>query len=290
MFFKLHFIFIVSALIIALALNSSDDIEKISLQAPKGMTRAEMYYLRSSSDNHYKAVLLLLPGFNGNGRHYLFNHEWREFALKYNLALVGISFASTVADIEARQGYYYPEKGSGQVLLDGLKKMKYDKLPIFLYGFSGGAHFTSRFVDWKPSKVKAWCAYGAAWWDKPLFGTVPGIVACGSSDFRLEASRNYFWDGRNKQRTWLWVALKNTNHSVHPKFEKFVRDYFGAILRFPQNTKGIWVNIYTRAIESVEFADKYPCATAWLPHAKLYESWLELHDGGIPSDMYISIE
>ena len=33
--------------------------------------------------------------------------------------------------------------------------------------FLGGAHFASRFEEWMPEKVIAWCAYSAGWWICP---------------------------------------------------------------------------------------------------------------------------
>lgn len=177
-------------MITSFLLFGSEDIKKIDLPIPHGMQTARLYYL--PPPHNCRAVLLLLPGINGDGKRYLYDYEWRNFANKNRLALVSVFFVSTLSDIKNKKGYYYPDKGSGDILLEGMKKINCDKLPLLMYGFSGGAHFVSRFVAWKPEKVKAWCAYSAAWWDMPTLTTPPGLVVCGENDFRLKATQNFF--------------------------------------------------------------------------------------------------
>lgn len=271
-------------IILLLVFAAGGTEEKLTLSLPllSGMSRADLHFLKPTGEE--KAVLILCPGHNGNGRFFLEDQAWVEFARKNQLGLVGLAFMSKGKNVHSRQFYYYAENGTGKLLLRGLKKIYGSEIPILLYGFSGGAHFVSRFVEWNPKRVAAWCAYSAGWWDKPKnSSSAPGIIACGENDERLQASLNYFWDGREQGKPWLWIELKETGHVFSLALESFVRDFFYITLQSPKTPtppNGVWVNIYKRQITNVKEAEERPCATAWLPHRKLYIKWLALTPEG----------
>src|ERR1700704_6423189 len=104
----------------------------------------------------------------GNGESLVRSPKWIEFARKNKLGLVGLSFASPISAINNGTGYYSVSNGSGKLLLEGILKIYRRELPLLLYGTSGGAHFTSRFVQWNPRNVISWSAYAAGWWDEPV--------------------------------------------------------------------------------------------------------------------------
>ena len=170
-----------------------------------------------------------------------------------------------------------------KLLIEGINKLFGRELPILLYGFSGGAHFTARFVEWKPERVIAWCAYSAGWWDEPVPSSImpPGIVACGESDERLGASLIYFKQGRATGKPWLWIGVPNNGHSPDRRIESFVRDYFVAILENsekpdPMRT-GLWVDVDKRSAAEMYVIRQYPSITGWLPDAKLLDIWQSLN-------------
>ena len=154
-----------------------------------------------------KGVLVLVPGCNGDGRAFLSEDKWVAFAEKNRLALVGVSFKSPVQLLKDRKGYYEASRGSGRALLALLEKAGLSRQPLLMFGFSGGAHFVSSFVEEHPKRVIAWCAHSAAWWGAMRRGeieTPPGIVACGGDDPRLGASLSYFKEGRLAGRRLSW--------------------------------------------------------------------------------------
>lgn len=109
-----------------------------------------------------RAVLVLAPGYNGNAEYLIRQPAWQDFAKPNQLGLVGLSFASDEELFRSGRGYYYASQGSGDLLLEGLRKVFGKDLPVLLYGFSGGAHFTSRFTEWKPERVlRAYSLHGA---------------------------------------------------------------------------------------------------------------------------------
>ena len=270
------------------------------------MDRAELYYVVPVSNP--QAVLILSPGCNGNAENYICSPAWQEFARRNNLGLVGLSFASASPDALALRaasqattrfpplvgasssdplhdgtGYYYASKGSGDKLVEGIRKIYGKDLPLLLYGFSGGAHFTSRFEEWAPSRVIAWCADSAGWWDLPQHHTAnpPGIVACGENDPRYGASLSYFKQGRAAGKPWLWLSLPKIGHQASPALEDFARKYFEAVLKRGGSSDlsgGVWVDVDTKKVLSESEAMALPSESGWLPDPSLIDNWRKIHE------------
>jgi len=249
----------------------------LPLAPAPNMIRADLYYVKPAGNP--KAALVLAPGCNGDGKTLVYDPVWQKFAQEHDLCLVGLSFASNSSDLRDGRGYYYAAQGSGKLLLDGIRRILGQDVPLLLYGFSGGAHFTARFVEWQPQRVVSWCAYSAGWWDKPSPSktTPPGIVACGVEDERLGASLTYFKQGRALSRPWLWIAVAENKHSPNKDVEMFVRDYFGAILEIRKKTlstrPGMWVDIDKLSEADEEAVRQYPTIAAWLPTDNLFDRW-----------------
>lgn len=196
------------------------------------------------------AVMVLAPGMNTDGKFFLKESPWMDFAKKNNLGVIALNYSSSVEDLyENRKGYYWPDQGSGQALLDKIKRVYGKDLPIILYGFSGGAQFVSRFVDWCPDRIIAWCAYSAQFWDYPKKGSkltkARGIVACGDQDgLRWQPSFSFYYNGRKDKRPWIWINISNTGHNRSAKFEKFVRQFFNEELSIWRGDKKAKEDIY----------------------------------------------
>lgn len=297
-------------LIILLVLSSgrlkASEIECLHLDPVPGISRADLYYLASPAIP--KAVLVISPGCNGNGESLIRSPVWQGLARRNHLGLVGLSFASASPDALALRaasqattrppplvvasssdplhdgtGYYYASKGSGEKLLEGIRKIYGKDLPLLLYGFSGGAHFTSRFEEWAPSRVVAWCADSAGWWDdpKPSGISPPGIVACGENDPRYGASLSYFKQGRVAGKLWLWVSLPKIGHQASPALEEFARKYFEAVLKRGGSSDlsgGTWVDVDTKKVITESEAMALPSESGWLPDPSLIDNWRKIHE------------
>jgi hypothetical protein len=258
---------------------NADDIKMVSLPLIHDIQRADIYVLKLS--DRPTGLLVLCPGCNGNGEEWVKNSIWQRFARDENLDLIGISFASDVSALKAGRGYYYARLGSGQLLLDGIKQVYPKELPLILYGFSGGAHFTSGFAEWRPQRVMAWCAYSAEWWDNPvpMRDCPPGLVACGEDDQRLGASLTYFKQGRALRKPWLWLCAAKTGHSILPAAEDFVRTYFADVLRnHGKVDSGEWVDINEKCEAEQSVLENQPTLTGWLPDPGLFVKWNEVHE------------
>lgn len=254
--------------------RAHEAIRKISLPLIPDLQRADIYVLKMME--YPSAALVLCPGCNSNGKEWVESPEWKKFAQSQNLALVGLSFASEVDLLNRGKGYYYARQGSGQLLLDGLSQVFPENMPLIFYGVSGGAHFTARFVEWKPDHVISWCAYSAGWWDKPvaLKNHPPGLIVCGEDDPRLGASLIYFKQGRVLGEPWLWVCVPKIGHSISPPAEDFVRSYFSSVLNGDRKSgPGAWVDIDLKTEIEKMAADAQPSLSGWLPDAALFAEW-----------------
>jgi len=227
-----------------------------------------------------KAVLVLCPGMNGDGAFFFNESPWMDFAAAHNLGVIAIAFKSDADAMygEAREGYYWPEQGSGDALLGAIRKTYGEVVPILIYGFSGGAHFASRFAEWKPDRVIAWAAYSAQFWDSPHPSETnpPGIVACGEYDGpRWHPSFAYFYEGRQQGKPWVWVSLPETGHYRHGAFEQFVRDFF----------TGVYTKAGPAAFADVESGERFEAPDesiqsellAIFPDETLRKAWREVH-------------
>jgi hypothetical protein len=255
----------------------AEKVETLRLEPAANMTRAELHHVATAPNP--KAVLVLCPGCNGSGEGLIRSPKWIAFAKQNRLGLVGLSFASPMPAIHDGSGYYYASKGAGEKLLEGIRKIYGRDLPLLLYGFSGGAHFTSRFEEWNPARVLAWCAYSAGWWDEPQRNQIspPGIVACGDEDPRYGASLIYFKQGRAEGKPWQWVSLAKTGHQGSPELDAFVREYFLAILS-QSKAMPIWTDIDREEKVLASKQAVQPALTGWLPSETLFTEWRQLNE------------
>lgn len=104
-----------------------------------------------------KAVVVMVPGSNADGRTGVGYPSWVRFQRDHNVALIGCHFEDR--KISPLEEYINAACGSGQALLTALEKLDLDKLPIFLWGFSAGGEFNYEFVCWlapyEPDRIKA---------------------------------------------------------------------------------------------------------------------------------------
>lgn len=231
------------------------------------------------------AVLVLCPGMNQNGDFFLKESPWMDFAEKNNFGVIAVGFRSDPDHMygEERRGYYWPEQGSGDALLRAVDAHFGPDLPIFIYGFSGGAQFASRFAEWAPDRVSAFVAYSAQFWDAPSGSSVSkyplGVIACGELDgIRWFPSFSYYFEGRALERPWLWVSLKGTGHVRHRKLEEFARAYFLSVHEISGDERGpVYVDI--ESCEQIEAVGQeiHPQLTAVLPSLDLLDDWKVLH-------------
>jgi len=242
------------------------------LPAADELSKSEVFFNRLNL--HPRAVLVLCPGQNDSSRESVFRREWARYAEANHIDLAGYDFESPDDLLKAGRGYFVAERGSGRALLDGLQLQGARDRPIFLYGFSGGAHFAMSFAAWDPKRVAGFCAYSFAWSSPPPEALrCPALVVCGEHDGqRYGSTLAYFQQGRRQGKPWAWVSLKEKDHSTSRELDEFVRKYFACILR--HEGPPILVDNHTKKVVR---GDPKEIRYSVLPSAGLLEEWRRIH-------------
>src|SRR5918993_5136595 len=68
----------------------------------------------------YRAVVLLMPGSNGDARAQVDDSVWRDFASRHRVALIGAQIVDKPHEQKFLEEYVNVSKGSGQAVLDAL--------------------------------------------------------------------------------------------------------------------------------------------------------------------------
>lgn len=141
----------------------------------------------------YRAVVLLMPGSNGDARAQVDDSVWRDFASRHRLALVGAQIVDKPHEQKFLEEYVNVSEGSGQAVLDALTQFasqsQHPELataPLLLWGMSAGGQFNYEFVAWKPERVIAFVANKGGIYYTALTSraarNVPGILFIGGKE------------------------------------------------------------------------------------------------------------
>ena len=244
----------------------------IRLPFTKEISRAEFNII---SPQHPRAVLVLAPGYNGDGKTFLTETNWTAFARRQNWALVAVSFSSPVDLLKKNEGYYAAGKESGKMLFSALDKAGIGGLPLFLFGFSGGARFVSSFAINFPAPVAGWAAHAPCDSEEEIHaGGPPGIVACGADDFRLGASLSRFQRHRKQDWPVTWIEIPGNAHARSPAFEDFVRAWFAAeVSRRKNRSTGVWCDLGNGLLIKEGDSISTKVNRAWFPNEDIYRKW-----------------
>jgi poly(3-hydroxybutyrate) depolymerase len=172
-----------------------------------------------------KAVVVLMPGSNGDGRPMAEDMFWRNFATRHQVALLGCQFTDKPHDQKFIEQYANVSLGSGQALLDALaalaKRSGHAELaqaPLFLWGMSAGGEFNYEFVAWKPERVAAFVVNKGGIYFTALTSraarSVPGLLFIGGKDLESRKSAIAGLFALNRRGGALW-ALTEEPSAAH---------------------------------------------------------------------------
>jgi len=204
------------------------------------VSRAELHLLHQGQQTAKPTVLLLCPGFSGDGSAMAAEKPWMDFAKKNDFWLVGLSFASPSAVAVKKRGYYYASSGSHQQTLSGLRELTGSTdVNVYLVGFSGGAHFAARFARSYPDETIGFAALGAGKLGNaslPSSFTIKAmhwpasLIGCGELDGRLSGAFQYFAEAREDGIRSAWVEVPNAAHTRSLEFETLARSHLLGLL------------------------------------------------------------
>ena len=222
------------------------------------------------------AVLVLLPGANGDGAAYLKEKAWVRFATKLNWAVVGVTFVSPMGELIRNGGYYDVTVNSGMMLHNALARMELTQKPLYLYGFSGGGKFAACFANVYPESVAAFAVLGMGNVHRPSVKNGPrGIIACGEDDYRLGAALSWFKAARALGWKLSWVEVPDISHVRNVPVEEFIRQWFiSETQRRVHGEEGVFCEIGSGSFLKGLHRTDSNCS--WFPSQEVGKLWRSL--------------
>ena len=250
-----------------------------------------------------RAVLVLVPGSNADGRAEASDPVWRAFATRYRLALVACQLTDKPHELPFIEEYANASKGSGQALLDALgalavhaRRPEIAAVPLLLWGMSAGGQFNYELVAWKPERVLAFVVNKGGIYYTALAPraarSVPGILFTGEKDLwsRNDTIEGLFAVNRRAGALWALAEEPNAAHVVGRSrelamvfFEDVLDLRLGGMPGAGTPTQlaekaGFLGDITTRTIAPAVTATPGG-PTAWLPTERVARAWQAMVTG-----------
>jgi len=237
-----------------------------------------------------RAIVVLVPGSNGDGRPMAADKFWQDFAVAQKVALVACRFTDKPHDQSFIEEYVNVSKGSGQALLDAISRLsiqsKHSELvdsPMLLWGMSAGGEFNYEFVSWKPEKVAAFIVNKGGIYYTSLAPKaardVPGILFVGEKDLdsRTFTIKGLFGVNRRAGALWALAEEPGLAHVVG-KSQELGALLFDEVLNAPAGSlngkSGFVADIHTLAIQPAATASTSNVLTSWFVSERLAKAWL----------------
>jgi dienelactone hydrolase len=268
----------------------------------KNYDKAEFRLWYPDGPKGLRAVIVLVPGSNGDGRAQVEDQAWQSFATKHQLALVGVRLTDKPHDQFFIEAYANVSQGSGQAFLDALsafaRKAQHPELataPLLLWGMSAGGQFNYEFVNWKPERVIGFVVNKGGIYYTALTSqaarSVPGLLFIGGKDLdsRVQTITGLFALNRRAGALWALAEEPGAAHIVGRSQEMAIM-FFEDILpmrlgeRTSGNTEPITLRPIaessgflgdprTRTVWKVGEKEAPSNPTAWLPTRRVAKAW-----------------
>jgi len=257
---------------------------------------AEFRFWKPNSNNDYKGVLVIVPGFNYDGRKAVLDSVWQNFATKHNFLIAACHFKD-YKDSIGKPPYREASKGSGEVLLTAIKiysktisKNYINDLPLLFFGFSAGGQYNYEFACWKPEKVLSFVVNKGGYYQTGIAPIethkVPAIFFIGEDDkyYRNDMIQGVYSVNRNFGANWTLIIEKNTKHS-RKNSKNLSISFFESIIsqRLSKTNSLLDINGENsllgipekKIISSLKELGKTDYLTIWLPNEYFGNIWLE---------------
>lgn len=202
------------------------------------------------------------------------NKNWRDFARGQNLAFAVVSFGLPKEKLADSEGYINADKGSGQLMMTGLAKAGWNKLPLFMFGAGNGGTFVSNVAHLPNVSVASWAAFTNKISEKfEPKSQCPVLVGCDYEFTKINPDLfNTFTRARAADLKWTWLTVTGQPNQRLERFQKFVQSYFGEILA-NGSKKGVWMEV--NSLKEAAYSDLVlsPKSMTWLPSLALVEEW-----------------
>ncbi len=243
-----------------------------------------------------RAVVVLIPGSNGDGRPMADDAFWQDFATKQKVALLGCRFTDKPHDQSFIEDYVNVSLGSGQALLDVLAKFaartshpEVAGAKLLLWGMSAGGQFDYEFTAWKPERVAAFIVNKGGIYYSALLPkaarAVPGLLFVGGGDLqsRIDTIAGLFAVNRRGGAVWALVVEPGLGHVVGHSRDLGAL-FFEDVLASPASGPGFIGDLKTFAVQPAPGPGTPSAPNAWLQTERLANAWKAVvsgRDGGV---------
>lgn len=245
-----------------------------------------------------RAVIVLTPGLNGDGRAMAEDPIWQALAERTQCALFACSMKGATGG-----SYYEPEKWSGKIFLEALKKLAAEShhpeiadAPLVLWGHSAGGQFNFNFANWKPERTLGFVANKGGYYGetiRPATRKVPALWILGEkdTDLRVKNITAKFQDGRKMGALWALVVEPGVEHGLGRSRDLgiiFIEEILATRLSAtgaiqPANPGQGWLgDPETKTVEKNSSTDSGPKNRSWFPGESTARLWAEIVGGASP--------
>ncbi|HEX4347558.1 MAG TPA: hypothetical protein VHZ73_08295 [Vicinamibacterales bacterium] len=243
-----------------------------------------------------KAIVLLVPGSNGDAREETADPAWQAFAVKHQLALVGLQL--TDKDRSPFEEYADVSKGSGQAILGAIAtlaaKSKHPEIanaPLFLWGMSAGGEVNYELAVWKPERVAAFVVNKGGIYYTALASkasrAVPGLLFIGGKDLesRVDIITGIFALNRRGGALWALAEEPDAAHIVGKSKDMammFFEDVMPARLGEKNTLKplteesGFIADLHAKTYAAAPAKFNANVTSAWLPSERVAKAWVAM--------------
>jgi hypothetical protein len=246
-----------------------------------------------------RAIVIMTPGSNGDGRAEVENAGWQAFAIKNKVALVGCRFTDKPHEQGFIEEYVNVSIGSGKALETALgafaERSKHPELataPLLLWGMSAGSQFNYEFVAWKPERVAAFVVNKGGVYYSALLSrkarNVPGMLFIGEKDMdsRISTITGLFALNRRGGALWALANEPGAAHVVGRSLElsrMFFEDVLSArvtpALRQMSEKDGFVADLKVKTFQPAGASAPTDHSTAWLPTERVARAWQAMETG-----------
>ena len=275
------------------------DTWDVSLSPGANFAQASFRMWLPPQPKRVRAITVLIPGSNEDGRSLVADPAWRAFAVRTETALLACHFSDRPHPHPFIEEYTDVARGSGAALLQAITQLsaaaKHPELaraPLLLWGFSAGGQFNYEFAAWKPERVVAFVVNKGGVYFSALTPAaaraVPGLLFVGEHDLasRRQVLEGLFALNRRAGASWALVRERGRAHELgqSPELSRlFFEDVLalrlvGAELRGVPREAG-----FHGDLESLQ-TQPQPSAGAddtgvWLPSERVARAWVAVSKG-----------
>lgn len=264
--------------------------------------KAEFRLWYPNGPQSLRAVVVLVPGSNVDGRAQVDDQVWQAFATKHHFALIGLRLTDKPHEQAFIEEYVNVSQGSGQAFLNALTafagRTQHHELataPLLLWGFSAGGEFNYEFVSWKPERVIGFVVNKGGIYYTALASQaarkVPGLLFIGGKDLdsRVQTITGLFALNRRAGALWALAEEPAAAHVVGRSRDLAIMFFQDILpLRLTERgssegeadalhpiaeSSGFLGDSKTRTVRRVGNGDVSSYPTAWLPTVRVAKAW-----------------